>query len=129
MLLLHNEVLIPRIGVPAAARRDSLMRNLGRRTACSSTADRRTGSVPIVFAMMNSEGTRNLTRPGSRILDAIDKGRAVGPKLETAFLSILNRMPNAEERSLPTRPSPAIGADGSRTSSGAGSHARIPFIQ
>jgi hypothetical protein len=72
------------------------------------------GSVPIVLALMNSNGTRNLTRPGSRILDAIDKGRAVGPKLETAFLSILNRMPNSDERSRAYKAISRDGADGFR---------------
>ena len=73
-----------------------------------------TGSVPIVLALMNSNGTRNLTKPGSRILDAIDKGRAVGPKLETAFLSVLGRMPSADERSRAYKAISRDGADGFR---------------
>jgi len=72
------------------------------------------GSVPVVLALMNSNGTKNLTKSGSRILDAIDKGRAVGPKLETAFLSILNRMPNADERSRAYKAIARDGADGFR---------------
>jgi hypothetical protein len=109
---IHNEVLIRASEFPQQLGANSLMRNLGQSDRLLIDGGQTTGSVPIVLAMMNSEGTINLTRPGSRILDAIDKGRAVGPKLETAFLSILNRMPNAEERSRAYKAINRDGADG-----------------
>lgn len=60
----------------------------------------REGSVPVVLAFMNGEGTKQLTIAGSRVLETVDKFKADGPKVETVFLSILSRMPSADERSI-----------------------------
>jgi hypothetical protein len=75
----------------------------------SATAD---GSVPVVLAFMNGPGTQRLTALGSRILETVDKFKADGPKVETVFLSVLNRMPSPEERSIAYKAIRRDGPDG-----------------
>jgi hypothetical protein len=71
-----------------------------------------TGSVPVVLSFMNGKGTKQLTVPGSRILDVVEKFNADGPKVEAVFLSILNRMPSPDERSIAYKAIRRDGPDG-----------------
>jgi len=111
---INNNVLIraSEFVQPSFPGKANFLRELGQSDRMLIDNNALTGSVPIVLTLMNSNGTKNLTKPGSRVLDAIDKGRAVGPKLETAFLSVLGRMPNAEERSRAYKAIYRDGADG-----------------
>lgn len=61
------------------------------------------GSVPIVLALVNGSGSKVISQDGSRILDALEKYQADGPKVETLFLSILSRLPTPDERSIAYR--------------------------
>jgi hypothetical protein len=70
------------------------------------------GSVPVVLAFMYGEGTKQLTVTGSRILETVDKFKADGPKVETVFLSVLSRMPTADEKSIAYKAIRRDGADG-----------------
>lgn len=70
------------------------------------------GSVPVVLAFMNGEGTKQLTIAGSRVLETVDKFKADGPKVDTVFLSILSRMPTADERSIAYKAIRRDGPDG-----------------
>ena len=75
----------------------------------SSTDD---GSVPVVLAFMNGDGTKRLTEAGSRILETVDKFKADGPKVDTVFLSVLSRMPTPNERSMAYKAIRRDGPDG-----------------
>lgn len=70
----------------------------GDRMLVDSSTDE--GSVPVVLAFMNGEGTKQLTFAGSRVLETVDKFKADGPKVDTVFLSVLSRLPSADERSI-----------------------------
>jgi hypothetical protein len=111
---INNSVLIraSEFQQPASAGLTSFLREMGQSDRMLIDGGALNGSVPITLVLMNSPGTRNLTRPGSRILEAIEKGKAIGPKLEIAFLSILNRMPDQRERSLAYKAISHDGTDG-----------------
>ena len=97
---LYGEVLIRASDLQQPAPPQHLLSLLGQSDRELSNGDTTVGSVPIVLAMANGSGSQVITRTGSRILDALEQFQADGPKVDTLFLSILSRLPTADERSI-----------------------------
>ncbi len=97
---LWGDVLIRASEHTQPASSGHLLSILGQSDRNLTGGDSTTGSVPIALALMNGRGSQVITKAGSRILDAVEKYKGDGPKVETVFLSILSRYPNADEKSI-----------------------------
>ncbi len=97
---LYGDVLIRASEHTQPASSGHLLSILGQSDRNLSSADSTTGSIPIALALMNGRGSQVITKAGSRILDAVEKYKGDGPKVETVFLSVLSRFPNADEKSI-----------------------------
>ncbi len=97
---LYGDVLIRASEHTQPASPSHLLSILGQSDRNLTGADSTTGSVPIALALMNGRGSQVITKAGSRILDAVEKYRADGPKVETVFLSVLSRYPTPDEKSI-----------------------------
>lgn len=97
---LYGDVLIRASEHTQPASGGHLLSILGQSDRNLSGSDSTVGSVPIALALMNGRGSQVITKAGSRILDAVEKFQADGPKVDTVFLSILSRLPTADERSI-----------------------------
>ena len=96
---LYGDVLVRASELPQPSNLNHLLRSLGQSDRVTIDSDSTVGSVPISLALMNGRGSQVITKNGSRLMNAVDKFKADGPKVETVFLSILSRMPRSDERS------------------------------
>jgi len=108
---LYSEVLVRASELTQPAPPGHLLSILGQSNRELSDGDTTIGSVPIVLTVMNGSGSKVLTQAGSRILNAVDQFKADGPKVDAVFLSVLSRLPTAEERSTAYK---AIRRDGQK---------------
>lgn len=108
---LYGDVLVRASELTQPAPPGHLLSILGQSNREISDSDTTIGSVPIVLAVMNGSGSKVLTQVGSRILNAVDEFKADGPKVDTVFLSVLSRLPTADERSIAYK---AIRRDGKK---------------
>lgn len=97
---LYGDALIRASEITQPAPSSHLLSILGQSDRNLSDGDSTIGSVPIAMALMNGRGSQIITQPGSRILNALEDFQADGPKVETVFLSVLSRLPTADERSI-----------------------------
>ncbi len=97
---LYGSALVRASELTQPASPEHLLSILGQSDRNLTGADSTTGSVPIALALMNGRGSLIITKAGSRILDAVEQYKADGPKVETVFLSVLSRLPSADERSI-----------------------------
>lgn len=97
---LYGDVLVRASELPQPAGAGHLLRSLGQSDRELADSDRTIGSVPIALALMNGNGSKVITKVGSRILDVVDRFKADGPKVDSVFLSMLSRLPSPEERSI-----------------------------
>lgn len=74
-------------------------------------ATSRNGSVPQVLMMMNGQAQSMLTRSDSPVLKAIEKASDVDQKIDTLFLSILNRHPSENEKGIAKKEAETSGAE------------------
>ncbi len=71
----------------------------------------RNGSVPQVLMMMNGSAQAMLTSSNSPVLRSIDKVQEPEQKIETLFLSVLNRHPSDSEKSIAKKEIDASGSE------------------
>ena len=71
----------------------------------------RSGSVPQVLMMMNGSAQAMLTSSSSPVLRAIEKVQAPEQKIDTLFLSVLNRHPSENEKSIAKKEMEASGSE------------------
>ena len=97
---LYGDVLIRASEQTQPASSSHLLSILGQSDRNLTGGDSTIGSVPIALALMNGRGSQVITTAGSRILDAVEKYKGDGPKVETVFLSVLSRYPSGDEKSI-----------------------------
>ncbi len=76
------------------------LREFGQSERLLADGGVKSGSVPQVLMMMNGKAQDMLTKSDSPIVRNIGKQATPEKKIETAFLSILNRMPTEREQGI-----------------------------
>lgn len=82
------------------ARAGHFLTEFGQSQRLLADGTSRNGSVPQVLMMMNGNTQAMLTRSDSPVIKAIDKASDVDQKIDTAFLSLLNRHPSESEKGI-----------------------------
>lgn len=89
--------------LPQPARDGHFLTEFGQSRRLLIDGSSRVGSVPQVLMLMNGSAQSMLTSGGSPVIQNIEKAATPEEKIETMFLSIMNRKPTDSEKAIAKR--------------------------